>query len=87
MDEETLKSRVTGLVLLCIGIVTTYGNHSMRENGDGYHLELAAFAPIMIGLALLLIIEAPKIPLNKPSVFGWFCLGGGFAFGFWNAFF
>ncbi len=87
MEEEVIKSRVIGLLLLCAGIILTCWNYSMRQNDGSYYLQLAFLGPLIIGLAVNLVIEAPKIPVNKPSIFGWLCLLTGTGVGLWNAIF
>jgi len=87
MNEEALKTRALGLLLLCLGVGFTYWNYSMRVNEGRYYPKLALFGPVFIGIAVAAIVEAPEIPVKKMSVFGCLCLIVGSGFGFWNAFF
>ena len=87
MNEDSLKSRAVGLLLLCVGVVLAYWNYSTRSNGDGYYPKIALLAPVLIALAVYFIVEAPTLPAAKLSVFGWICLIGGIGVGIWSAFF
>lgn len=57
----------------------------MRHGGDSYYPMLTFIAPLFIGVAINFLIEAPQLPVNRPSIFGWICLLTGTAIGFWNA--
>jgi multisubunit Na+/H+ antiporter MnhG subunit len=87
MNEDALKSRAIGLVLLCVGVGLTYWNHSMRVNDGRYYIKLAFLGPVLICMAINVVIEAPPFPVTKMTVFGWICCIVGIALGFWNAFF
>jgi uncharacterized protein YjeT (DUF2065 family) len=87
MNEDALKSRAIGLILLCIGTALTYWNYSMRENDGRYYLKLAFLGPLLICVAVNIVIEAPPIPMTKLSFFGWVCLAAGIILGLWNAIF
>ncbi len=59
----------------------------MRENSGSYYPKLAFIGPFLVVIALGFIIEGPKIPQAKQSVFGWVCIIIGAIVGIWNAFF
>ena len=87
MNEDALKSRAIGLVLLCIGVGATYWNHWMRVNDGRYYIKLALIGPLLICAAINMVIEAPPFPVTKMTPFAWVCAVVGVALGIWNAFF
>lgn len=86
-DDESLRTRVFGLGLICTGICLIYLNYYMRENSGEYYPMLAFIAPLLAAIGAICVVEAPKLPIEKTGFFGWFCLIVGSSIGIWNAIF
>lgn len=86
LDDQSLKTRILGLILFCAGIITAYLNHQMRTNSGEYYPMFAFLAPLLIAFGIICVVETPELPYRKPSVFGWICIVTASLIGFWNAF-
>lgn len=84
-DDESLRTRIVGLVLMCAGIALCYADYYMRNNSDYFYPMLSFLAPLLVAIAIICVVETPKIPIEKLSFFGWVCISIGAFFGIWNA--